>query len=438
MALVLVACSGESQFPEPNGRGTFRAVNAIADSPAMVFQLEESPSNSDVMNYRDVSRTRRFDGFEYNFNFEIVFAGDNERTRVATETRNLDADRDFTFVATGDAANPTILTWETAERFFDGSETIFQLQLAHLAESVGTVDVYFAPPGTAPVLGEKAGTLAYGEILPPVDYTAGNYVLTATPPDDPATILFQSNSISYSPVSAYILPLFDGTADENSAVVGRALSTTVTPGNSLTMRDNRSSPSIQFTQASPILDTVDVYDDEALTNRVVEALPFKDTTPPVLTTGGITTLRYTPTGNTGVVLLESTFTVVQGVKYEFYSYDISGEQRGGLLQRDRRPISIYGTFSLFNTVSDRAAVDVYIVEPGASLDDAIVEFELGLVDVPLRVPLAAGDYEAVITVEDEETPLAPRLAFTLANGDALAFIALPTPDPNVIEIQPVP
>ena len=40
--LLLTACSGESQFPEPTGKGTFRAINAISTSPEMVFRLEEA------------------------------------------------------------------------------------------------------------------------------------------------------------------------------------------------------------------------------------------------------------------------------------------------------------------------------------------------------------------------------------------------------------
>ena len=238
LALALAACSGGSQFPEPTGKGTFRAINAISTAPNINFRLEEVSGQRILpMSYREMTASAQFDDFEYNFNFEVRFAGQLQDTRVATKTQKIDANKDYTFVATGSVESPTILTWIGDERTFDPEDTVAEVRIAHLAESVGSADFYFAPPGTAPVLGEADGTLAFGEFIPPQDVDAGDYELTVTPAGDPDTILFQSIVVTYVEQTAATVAIFDGTADDAAPISGRVL---VTIGSSsFTLNDVR-------------------------------------------------------------------------------------------------------------------------------------------------------------------------------------------------------
>ena len=431
--LLLTACSGETQFPEPTGKGTFRALNAISTSPEMVFRLEES--GTETIAYRSASPSRRFDDFEYTFNFEVNFPGELQIRRVASVTTKIEANKDFTFVATGAVENPTILTWVADERTFEADATIAEIRFAHLAESEDSVDIYLAPAGTPPALGEARGTLAYGEILPPIDVDSGSYVLTVTAAGDPATVIFQSGTANYLPQTALILAIFDATADETAPVITRGLATA--GGSSFTLTDTRFPSTIQFVQASRTLDAVDIYDDAALTNPVATALPYKGVTAPIDIVNSETTYSFTPAGSTGAVLLESVVTPIGGTRYDHYSLgqaDVLGSIWG---PRDTQPVEIYPTLSLTNALVNEQVVDVYVVAPGTDIENRPPRFTALYGFLSGRLPLEAGTYEIIVTADDSKTPLA-SIEVTLAAGDVARYAAFETADPNVIELLPVP
>lgn len=432
-ALLLTACSSGTQFPEPTGKGTFRALNAISTSPEMGFRLEETGAES--IGYRVTSPSRRFDDFEYTFNFEINVPGELQARRVASVTRKIEANKDFTFVVTGAVENPTILTWVADERTFEAEATVAEIRFAHLAESVGTVDVYFAPAGTAPALGEERGTLAYGDILAPLDIDSGAYVLTVTAEDDPATVIFQSGTANYAPQSALILAIFDATANETAPVVTRGIAIAGT--SSFTLTDPRFPASIQFVQASPTLDTVDIYDDAALTNQVVAALPYTGSTDPVDIVSSETNYYFTPAGSTGAVLLETVVTPVGGARYDHYTLGQTGELGAVWGPWDTQPVEIYPTLSLTNALVNEQVVDVYIVAPGTDIAERPPRFTALFGFLSGRLPLEAGTYEVIVTADESKTPLA-SLEVTLAAGDVARYAAFETADPNVVDLLPVP
>ena len=196
----LQACTGETSLPDPTGKGTIRAINGIEGSPNISFLIEERQIES--IDYKNASAAQRFDDFDYNFNFEVSVLGEASRRRVATVTQKIDADRDYTFVLTGDLFAPTVTVWEADERVFDEAATVFDVRFAHVAESLGTVDVYFDAPGTAPALGNERGSLSFGEVLNPIEFAEGDYVLTYTAPGDPTTLLYQTEPVTYGEFTA--------------------------------------------------------------------------------------------------------------------------------------------------------------------------------------------------------------------------------------------
>jgi len=431
--LLLTACSGESQFPEPTGKGTFRALNAISTSPEMIFRLEESAA--ETITYRNVSPSRNFDDFLYTFNFEVNFPGELEIRRVASVSTKIEANKDFTFVATGAVDNPTILTWITDERTFEADSNVTEIRFAHLAESVDSVDIYLGPAGTPPALGEQRGTLAYGEILPPIDVDSDIYVLTVTAAGDPSTVIFQSGTANYLPQSALILAIFDATVDETAPVIARGIGTA--GSSSFTLTDTRFVSTIQFVQASRTLDSVDIFDDAALTNPVISALPYEGASAPIDIVSDETTYFFTPAGSTGAVLLESVVTPVGGVRYDHYSLgqaDILGAIWG---PRDTQPVEIYPTLSLTNALVNEQVVDVYIVAPGTDIENRLPRFTALYGFLSGRLPLEAGTYEVIVTADESKTPLA-SVEVTLAAGDVARYAIFETADPNVINLLPVP
>ena len=176
-ALALSAC-GESSLPVATGKASMRSINGVQTSPEVAFLIEERTIG--IASYRQATAQTRFDDLAYNFNFDVRYAGEIGLVRVASVFVDIIKDLDYIFVLTGTLADPSILTWETVVREFTGTETVFEARFTHTSDSLGSVDYFFAAPGVDPVAGEEAGTLAFGEVLPSIDFEAGEYVLTIT------------------------------------------------------------------------------------------------------------------------------------------------------------------------------------------------------------------------------------------------------------------
>ena len=441
LTIALASCGGESQFPEPTGKGSFRAINAISTSPSIDFRLEETSPNA--ITYRNATTTRRFDDFEYNFNFEVRFASPfpepADLRRVAIATQRIDANRDYTLVATGSVASPTIITWEADERTFDEGGTVSQIRLAHLAESLGEADVYFTPEGSTPVLGEERGTYSYGQVLPPFDIEQGNFTVTVTAPDDPSTVLYVSSLSGYVAGSALIVAIFDGTADDLAPVRARAIE--AGSGTSASLPDSRFDSSIRFVQGAQSMGTVDIYDDEALTNRIVAGLPYGGFSEEVLRPVGNQTFRYTPADSTETILLEQSISLVRGSRYDSYALGGVDTLFGVGAFRETQPIEIYPQIAVTSTLlpEDLQLLNAYLLEPGQTVADRESPNFLvaaGLVSENLRI--FPGAYDLVLTRPEQTTPVADPIPLNLANGDLVRFVLFETSDPNLVDVQPQP
>ena len=225
--LVVSACGGDTKLPNPTGKANVRAINAIPGSPDITFLIEERVIGN--IAYQSASSSNRYDDFSYTFNFEVLYQGDDEVTRFASQQIDFVADADYTMLLTGTIAAPTVTVFEGADRVFDAGATVFQTRFAHASTTWGTIDVYFAPDGTAPVPGEQVATLSHGEISGAMDFEGGEYVVTITTPKnpgeviDPADILYTSSPSSVPTQSQMIVTAFDGDANDIAPVIVRGL-----------------------------------------------------------------------------------------------------------------------------------------------------------------------------------------------------------------------
>ncbi len=443
--LALAGCSGGSQFPEPTGKGTFRAINAVADSPTLEFRVENaglssrSPFFDSSLGFRGITAPFEIDDFEYEFNFDFRFPAEDDPRRLASQRQKIDADQDYTFILTGSMANPSITVLTAGEREFDAADTVFEVRFAHFAASLGRADVYLAAPGTAPVLGNARGTLSFGDILDPVDLPEGDYELILTAENDPATVLYQSINATYQPQARSILAVFDGTVDDAAPFLARALPMDV--GDPLlTLPDARFGSTIRFVQASRDIAAADIFDDEMLTNLVVADHAYQDITDEFPLASGETPFSYTAAGNPGVVQFEATVLAGTGSRHTLYATGTGDDVSPVFVVDVRRPASPFARFALINTDASRETLRVYVLEPGATIDDPVVLLPATFRQFTNLSNLAPGDYEIVVTANDNDnlTPLAPAIPLTLGGGDVVRLIAFATADPAVLDIQPLP
>ena len=430
VALLLGACDIQSDLPEASGKASVRAINAIPSSGEIVFLIEER--SIAPVSYKSSSTTVRYDDLAYTFNFEVFFAGETSLRRVASRNIDFVAGKDYTMLLSGQLASPTITLWETDERTFTETDTVFEARFAHAATSLGSVDYYYDAPDIAPVLGNQVATLSFGEVSVPVDYAEGTYVLTITAAGDPDTVLYVSSSTFIDGQSALFFTAFDGDANDTAPVTVRAVAA---QGQSLSLPDPNYPPTIQFINASQDLGTVDIYSDETLTSRVVADHAYRDVTEEAETAGGGTGLYYTPAGDTAAVLLETAFAAFDGSRYRVVATG-SADNFGAVVSiPNRAPELTRARLLPFHASNNFSFLDVYAVPAGESVDENnALRSLLPPYEITEASSLVAGSYDIYVTEYQNKIVLAGPYRVDVALGDIVDMIIVDTEDPAVLDV----
>jgi len=435
--MAVAACTSESNLPNPTGKGTIRAINAMAGSPAVGFRIEERLIGSAA--FQNVTGATRWDDFSFIFNFEASFLGELTVRRIASHTQKIDDGRDYTLVLTGDVATPVVSVWEGNEREWNGDETIFEVRFANVAEQasvLGPIDVYFAPDGTAPVDGEQIATLDFGEIMPPIDIEAIEYVLTITRAGDPLDILFQSVPALFVPQVKVTIPIFDENEQGTASLSVLAINSL---GGTARLVDATADPTIRFIQASIDLAISDVYDDEMLTNLILSDHAFGDITDDMPIALGQTSHFYTPAGDTSAVLLESGLVTTFNTHSNWVVIGTAGNRFVHSFLPNRGSISIYATIQIYQGAFSNSRVDIYIVDAGVPIDDE----NTALFNLAFSVPspalaYSAGSYDVYVTLPNEKTILGGPFPIDVVDGDVVELMIFDTVDPAVVDIRVIP
>ncbi len=434
LAIAIAGCTTESNFPEATGEGNVRAINAIKGSPAIVFMIEEQ--TLDAVDYKAASEFDDWDDLSYRFNFEVALPGEPGRRRVASQTVQLVADREFTFVITGNVTSPTITVVEDDERTWDESATDFEARFMHLAPSLGPVDVYFQADGVPPALGEEAASLSNGEIDAGTDFAEGEYVMTITTAGDPNDVLFESTVSPLGPRISWIIAIFDSDENDIHPITVRGLPPT---GPSIPFVDRSALPEVRFVQAAIDLPLADIYEDEMLTTLLVEDHAFGDLSAPQQIATGTPQLTYTPANDTGSTLFSTDFIATIGTRADFFAVGQSGDHRGFGAFAERRSVSTEARFRFLNVSANHEFVDIYIVAAGETIDDAFPTREgLPFPSASVTLGFVAGDYDIYVTPQDEKTILDGPYSVSIALGDVVSLMVFDTVDPATAEIRLLP
>ncbi|MGI9232207.1 MAG: DUF4397 domain-containing protein [Woeseiaceae bacterium] len=430
VVLLVAGCGSDSSLPEATGKGTIRAINAIPTSPQISFLIEERAIGS--VDYQGATAPDDYDDLSYTFNFEVFYAGETTPRRFASQSLDIVADRDYVLLLSGSLASPTITVWESDERTFVEADTVFAARFAHASATLGNLDYYFADEAVTPALGNQAATLSFGEVADAADFDGGDYVLTITTAGDPTDVLYTSATRTFVAADSYLLTAFDGDASDAAPVVVSAFGTLF--GTSQ-LPDINSPPTAQFINGSMGLGTVDIYNDEMLTSRVVADHAFQGVSGQIDLVLGENTFYYTPAGDTSTVLIETPLSAFGGLLFRFVAVGEAGEVSSIPFAPDLRSVETGAKISLYNSSINFSSVDVYAVEPGTDIDATLPIFNgltAGFAVPPGTLP--AGSFELFVTENGETTVLAGPYTIDGTAGDVIDLIVLDTVDPAVLDV----
>lgn len=432
LCLAGLLCAGctETQREEATGEAGIRGIHAIANAPEVSFLIEERSLST--LSYRNITAVEAFDDLVYNFNFDTRFPGDAAARRLATVSADIQPDTDYIFALTGTVASPSIVVWETPERSFGEGDTLFEVSVGHLAAASGDLDVYLAPPGTAPAAGQARGTLAFGEILPPFDAEGGNWVLTVTAAGDPAAVLFRSSTQAIEARSTVLFALQDADPSVTSPlVVQRA----VNGGSAGRLGDSRFPPTRTFVHAASGTAGIDVVAADDFAAPIVSGLTFGQVSADVAVPAGTTTYTVTQAGNPGAILHEEEDSTVANSRSTSYIAGPPGELELVTFANDRRPIPGIAKVRAALVSTNFEDADIYLLESGTDIADAAPGFpSIDTLVSTGYLQLAPGSYELTVTVTGEKTVAAGPLTLDLASGDIVDLAIIDTPDPNALDI----
>lgn len=436
-ALFLSGCGGDSKLPTKTGKGAIRTLNAIPDSPEVAFLIEERPIGT--VKYKESTGPERYDDLDYSFNFEIRYPGDTTNTRVATQAHKVERDRDHIFVLTGDINAPTITVWNGDIREFDAAETVFEARFSHSSVSLDDVDidVYVDEPGIVLGTNPPVATLSFGEIGDAADFEEGAYVITVTTAGDLNTVHYTSYETSLLPRFAHVFTVFDGDENDTAPFTVRTMTSV---GNPLLMPDARHPPETRFIHAAYTLETVDVYDDELLTNLIAEDVQFKAATQDLEASQVDTVYYFTPADSQATILFDRvTGAQNPGTHAHIYLIGATDGWSGKRLVPDRAASSISVRLRIFSGARSYSPFDVYVKARGEPLTDddgptfpATYSFFSPIAELP------AGSYDIYLTVLGTKTEIAAPYPIDVSLGDIVDLIAVDTVDPAVIELIDVP
>jgi hypothetical protein len=427
-ALSLGACT-ETNLPEATGKGNLRGINAIITSPEVLFLVEERALSA--LTYKGGASTR-FDNLSYNVNFDVLFPGDTSRTRVATAAVDVVVNTEYVFALTGSLETPTLVLFEYPERQWTGNETVFESRVFHLAATAAQLDVYLAAPDTVPVIGDRRTTIAFGEMSPAFDSNAGNYDLVLTAHDDPGAILYRSRAIAQAGASSVIYSIFD----PDPSITGNLSVRLMGAGNaSAELADDNIAPTIRLMHAALPTGNVDLYADDDFTTALLTDVAFTELTPEIDFALTTVPLTFTPTGNTGVLLLEDNLTVLPGTRTTVFLISDNAVLDIIAFNDDHRPVETTGRLRLVHLADNAALVDLYIFPTGEVIADNFPRF----FSLPFRATtgyanIDEGSYQIAITLPASKDIIGGPLTLDLSLGEVVELAIRDTTDPNVFEV----
>lgn len=434
--LLLAGCTSDSSLPNPTGKGVVRAIHAIPGATDVTFKIEERSIGN--MGYKQSSTPASYDDFEYNFNFDIFVPGEREPRRIATVLQKVDANREYVFALTGSVDTPTVTTWATDLRQWDGTETVFEARFAHLSASLGDVDVYFDDPANPPSAANLVATLAPGAIMDIADFAEGTYVVTITGAGDPNRIpVYTSRELNYNAQTSHVISIFDGNANDTAPYILGAMTT---GGAFVRLPDATFPPTIRFVHGAQTLQTVDVYNDEMLTSQVTSGVTFGTATPDFTGSVDAATYYFTPAGSTATTLFSSAVTSpLPGATGDLYLIGDTDAWQGLFIAQNRASVSTGAKISIVNASVNNPSFDLYIEDRDDPLteDDTPVFLRIGFSLSSPPVQRLAGSYDIYLTEPGTKNLFAGPYPVDVALEDVVLLLAVDDVDPSTIDIRDV-
>lgn len=403
-ALVAAGCASSdndrndaANTPAPvQSDASLRVIHASPDAPSVNV---EGPSGRLVSNlaYKGATAFAAVPAGTLNVRVDAIVPG-GTATVIGPVDLVLAANTAYTVIAVGEAADiePLVIS-NPVSAVAAGS---VRAQVVHGAPNAPEVDVYVTAPGADLAASAPLGRFEFRENLGPVTVPAGDYQIRVTLAGDPATVAFDSGTVTL-PAGADLLLV----AVQNTATGGSPISLTVANGNgSFEILDQSAPAAVRVIHGSPDAPAVDVIVNDDFANPVLTGVPYGAFSDYLELPAGVYNVKVTPAGNPGVIVIDADLEVEAGRRYSVYASNLLASIAPLVLEDDDRAIATEAKVRIVHLAPNAGRVDIYVTAPGAdvaTLQPAIEDFAFGA-DTGY-IGLAAGEYDVTVTVAGTKT-----------------------------------
>jgi len=421
-ALTLIGCEQGRKAP---AKTHVTVVNAAPSFYQLLFRREQSTAQSenDALGFKAVA-AHDYDVDTYDFNVYQQRVGSGETLQTWTWSKQLVADKHYTFVLAEVAGQVSPQTVEYSPKLANSSDT--QFAVVHAGPSLPAMDVYIQPTGTGIAGATPRGTVSFLGQIAPKTTAGGEYEITLTAAGNPGNVLFVSSAVTLAAGLTNVLVV----ADE--AGLGTAtMSVVAAQDSSFILYATNATSGARVVNFADDGQPRDFAINHEYSPPILPAVPYGTATSYVtVPVNASLPITVTPVGNPGVLELDGQLSAPAGTLGTVMFAGPAGTLTSQIVSDDRRRIKSEAKLRFFNAANQFTAVTELVLLPPGTTDQTTVVAAtlLGAPAVAEYLYVKPGEYDLLFRETGTNAVRAGPIHVNLADGGIYGVMTLNGPD----------
>lgn len=423
-AFALAGCDSDSdldfvEFP-PLETFDVQVLHASPDAPSVDVLVNGSAVLEDV-DYKVGSGRLELDQGRYTISVEGILPGGNA-TVIGPVSLVFDPNTIYSIVAVNDVANiEPVIVEQPREPVTTGNA---RLTVLHAAAAAPQVDVYVTTPGADLAASAPVGTFAFKESIGPAEVTAEDYQIRVTPAGDPATVVFDSGTVTLADGNDLFIAAVPNTSGGDAPISLAVL----TGMGSIEILDASTPAALRVFHTSPDAPAVDVVVNDNFAAPLISSLAFPDFTGTDVAPDTYN-VKVTAAGNPGAIVIDADLMLDAGQAYDVLAVGPLASIEPLVLTDDPRVVNTHAKVRIVHSSPTAMNVDIYVAAPGTDIGTiepafANIPFKASTGYVNLAADADGETYEVTVVPAGTTTPAIGPASFTFFNGDVVSVIAV--------------